>query len=96
MDFPLSPGGLLDPKVAALVAMALTQWAKKYLPDGRYAQLLVLGCTLALEMGAALFTGGDLFSALMAGFWGASLATFGYEALANSFGLLGIGGRADQ
>ena len=79
MEFLLSPDGLLDPKIAAVVAMAFTQWIKQYLSDWRYTQLVVLGCTVALELVAMVVSGrADVFSALMAGFWGASIATFGY------------------
>jgi hypothetical protein len=97
LDFLLSSDGLLDPKIAALVAMAFTQWIKGYLPDWRYTQLVVLGCTMGLEL-AAMALGGrtDVFSALMAGFWGASIATFGYETIANWLGVLGLGQRTGK
>lgn len=97
MDFVLSPEGLLDPKVAAVLAMALTQWAKEYLRDWRYTQLLVLGITLGVEFLATAILGEwDLFGAAMAAFWGASLATFGYEAASNWLGMAGIGRRAQE
>lgn len=97
MDFVLSPEGLLDPKVAAVLAMALTQWAKQYLRDWRYTQLLVLGITLGVEFLATAISGqGDFFGAALAAFWGASLATFGYEAVSNWLGVAGIGQRAQK
>ena len=95
MEFLLSPDGLLDPKIAAVVAMAFTQWIKQYLSDWRYTQLVVLGCTVALELVAMVVSGrADVFSALMAGFWGASIATFGYETIVNWLAILGLGKRA--
>jgi len=95
MELLFSPEGILDPKVAAVIAIAFTQWAKKYLGDWRYTQLLVLGCTVVVELAVTFGLGsGDLPRALWAAFWGASIATFGYEAVSNWLGLAGIGSRA--
>ena len=82
--FPLDPGGLLDPVAAAALAGLLAQWLKAYLPDWRYTNLLVLGLAVAVELAAAAVSGtGNWWSALWAGFLGASIATFGYETVRN-------------
>jgi hypothetical protein len=52
--------------------------------------LIVLGITALLEVVAAAITGADYWGALAAAFWGATLATFGYEAVKNAAELLGL------
>jgi len=93
MDALLTPEGFLDPRAAGLAAIFLTQWLKIYLPDRNWSQLLVLGITALLEVIAAALTGADYWGALAAAFWGATLATFGYEAVKNAAELLGLNGK---
>ena len=90
MDTLLTPEGFLDPRAAGLAAIFITQWLKIYLPDKNWAQLIVLGITALLEVLAAALTGADYWGALAAAFWGATLATFGYEAVKNAAELLGL------
>lgn len=96
MDALLTPEGFLDPRAAGLAAIFLTQWLKMYLPDKHWSQLLVLGITAALEVVAATLTGANYWGALAAAFWGATLATFGYEAVKNAAELLGLNGAEDE
>jgi hypothetical protein len=93
-SFPLDPSGLLDPTAAALLAGLLAQWLKAYLPNWRYTNLLVLALAVAAELAAAALTGQNWWSAGWAGFLGASVATFGYEAIQNLSGAAGLGARA--
>lgn len=98
MDFlnlPLMPEGFLDVRVAAMICVLATQWLKRYLPDWRYTNLLALAVTVGIELLAAGLAGESAwFAAAWAGIVGASLATFGYEALANLAGRAGVGPRA--
>lgn len=96
MDALLTPEGFLDPRAAGLAAIFLTQWLKMYLPDKHWSQLVVLGITAALEVVAATLTGANYWGALAAAFWGATLATFGYEAVKNAAELLGLNGAEDE
>ncbi len=92
---PLDPGGLLNPLAAAAMAGLLAQWFKAYLPDWRYTNVLVLVLAVAIELCAAWLAGTRAWwSAVWIGFIGASIATFGYEAVMNLFGLAGAGPRA--
>jgi len=96
LEMPLMAEGFLDVRVAAAVCVLATQWLKRYLPDWRYTNLLALGVTVAVELLAAGLGGsGEWFAAAWAGVLGASLATFGYEALANLAGRAGIGPRGE-
>jgi hypothetical protein len=91
---PLDPGGLLNPLAAAAMAGLLAQWLKAYLPDWRYTNVLVLVLAVAVELCAAWLAGTHAWwSAVWIGFVGASIATFGYEAVMNLFGLAGAGPR---
>lgn len=98
-QFPITPGLVYTVAGAAAVCVLLTQWLKHYLADWRYTNLLALGITLAVvEIAAALFVEGAtlaerLYNGFLLALAGASLATFGYEALANLFGKAGIGPR---
>jgi hypothetical protein len=93
---PLDPGGLLNPLMAAALAGLLAQWLKAYLPDWRFTNLLVLALAIAVEVCAAWLAGTQAWwSAAWLGFLGASIATFGYEAVLNLFGLAGAGPRAN-
>ncbi len=94
--FPLDPGGLLNPVAAAALAGLLAQWLKLYLPDWRYTNLLVLTLAVAAEVVATWLSGAhDWWGAAWVGFLGASLATFGYEAVNNLLGLAGVGVRSE-
>jgi hypothetical protein len=96
MNALLTPEGFLDPRAAGLAAIFLTQWLKLYLPDKHWSQLMVLGITAALEIIAAALSGANYWGALAAAFWGATLATFGYEAVKNAADLLGLNGKEAQ
>lgn len=95
--FAFSGDMLLTVAGAALACVVLTQWAKHYLPDWRYTNLLALALTVALcETAVALYTSravSDFFDGLLWALLGASLATFGYEAITNLLGIAGIGPR---
>jgi hypothetical protein len=95
--FPLDPGGLLNPVAAAALAALLAQWLKMYLPEWRLTNLLVLALAIACQLAATWVAGShDWWGAVWAGFLGASIATFGYEAVMNLLGLARAGTRASQ
>lgn len=97
LELPLLAEGFLDVRVAAIVCVLATQWLKGYLGDWRYTNLLALGITVGVELLAAGLAGeGAWFAAAWAGVVGASLATFGYEALTNMAGRAGVGPRAGR
>lgn len=99
MDYPITVAAFLTVAGVALFGSALAQWFKMYLPDWKWTQLLVLAlCILAAGLAgfinAAWHPGADaVFNAVQVGFWGAVLATFGYEMVQNWRGLIGGGPR---
>jgi len=97
MNLPLDPAGFLDIRVAGFVAIIASQWLKKYLPDWRFTSLLALGVTVIVQIiTVALAGSGAWFQGAWAGVLGASLATFGYEALMNLAGVAGVGPRSEE
>ena len=101
MEYPVTVEALLTVLGVALFGSAVTQWLKKYLSDWRWTQLVVLGTCEVASIAAGWIsaeghmTYNQLMNSLMTGFWGATLATFGYEAVQNWRGLLGQGPRQD-
>jgi len=97
--FTMTYQDLLTVAGAAALCIMLTQWVKAYLHDWRWTNLLALGLTIALVLAAAAVDGSvnieEAFAALLTALIGASLATFGYEAILNLLGLAGIGPRKD-
>ena len=100
MEYPITVAAFLTVAGVALFGSAAAQWLKHYLPDWKWTQLLVLALCIALAglagfIEAAWHRSADaIFNAVFVGFWGASLCTFGYEAVQNWRGLLGGGPRA--
>lgn len=91
-----NPDGFLTTPMAALVTIIATQWLKRYLPDWKFTQLLALGIAVGTQMVAvALSHSGAWFEAAGVGALGATLATFGYEAIVNALAFAGIGPRAE-
>jgi len=91
---------------AVAICTLLTQWLKKYLPDWRWTSLVALGSTivvveaagaliLAAMAATALMILRQLFIGLLLGFAGATIETFGYEAITNALGLAGLGSRSN-
>lgn len=102
VEFPISVEMMLTVLGTATLAEILTLWLKAYLKDWRYTTLLVLGLA---EVGAILAQcimfawqpdAEALFVAALIGFFGASLAVFGYEGISNALGIVGIGKRSDR
>lgn len=101
IEFAISADALLTVTGAATFAVILTLWTKHYLSDWRYTPLLVLGITEAVTMLAQVIvslgriTGEGMLAAALMGFIGATLAVYGYEAVANALGLAGVGPRSE-
>lgn len=99
MEYPVTVEALLTVGGVALFGSAVTQWLKHYLKEWRYIQLLVLVICIIASIVAGFIdaawhpTDSAFLNALMTGFWGATLATFGYEAVQNWRGLIGAGPR---
>ena len=102
MEYPIDVSAFLTVAGVALFASAVTQWLKSYLADWKWTQLLVLilsmvGAGLAGFIDASWHpTANAVFSAVVVGFWGATVATFGYEAVQNWRGLIGAGPRSED
>ena len=99
MEYPFTVVEFLTVGGVALFGSAVMQWLKLYVEEWRWTQVIVF----LLCEGAALVTGcikdnwmptsETFYEAARIGFWGATLATFGYEAIQNWRGLLGAGPR---
>ncbi len=82
-----------------MFAALVGQWLKSYLAEWRYTTLLVLGLALLAAVIAQCIATGwrpdseAIFVAVLIGFFGASLATFGYETILNLLGKAGVGPR---
>ena len=100
MEYPITVAAFLTVAGVALFGSALAQYVKQYLPDWKWTSLLVLVlCIVAAGLAgfieAAWRPGADaIFNAVFVGFWGAVLATYGYEVVQNLRGLIGGGPRA--
>ena len=100
IDFPITGEALLTVLGSAAFAAVISMWFKHYLPDWRWTNLFVLGISEMFAVAARLIVGGPvtwpgILGAVLVGIAGASLATFGYEAVTNWLGLAGIGKRSD-
>ena len=88
-------GGLFLAAVAGL-------WLKHYLSDWRYTPIFVLGLTFVLVEAANWLYYAAAFTwqqAGLAAFWAlfaSTLETWGYEAVVNVLGTMGVGKRSDQ
>lgn len=100
IDFPIAAEALLTVVGSALFAGLVTQWLKQYIAGWRYLQLVVLALALLFSLAAQAIVSQGLtwagaMAALLIGFAGASLATFGYEGIVNIRGALGKGPRSE-
>ena len=94
--YPTTTALFLKVAGIALFAGAVTTWLRKFLPDWRLTPVLVLVVSIATSAAAAgIQYAGDVtwsrfFSACANGFWGATLATFGYEGIANILSFINV------
>jgi len=99
IEFPISVQAILTVGGVAVFATLVAQWLKSYLPDWRYTTLLVLGLALVAAVVAQCIASGwkptseGLFVAILIGFFGATLAVYGYESVLNLLGKAGVGPR---
>jgi hypothetical protein len=102
IEFPITSEALLTLFGAVIVAIIAGLWLKRYLPDWRYTPLVVLACTELVLLLVLFATTGwrpgseQLVSVALMALFGASLETFGYEAVVNALGLAGFGHRSDM
>jgi len=102
IEFPITLGALATVVGIAFLGAILGLWFKRFLPDWRWTPLFVLALCLLAALAARIVAAGwppsaeGLLVALLVGFFGASLAVFGYEAIANALGTLGAGPRSEE
>jgi len=102
IEFPVTSEALLTLFGGVIVAIIAGLWLKRYLPDWRYTPLVVLACTELVLLLVLFATTGwrpgseQLVSVALMALFGASLETFGYEAVVNALGLAGFGHRSDM
>jgi hypothetical protein len=100
IEFPIDVGALLTIAGAAVFASVVGQWLKSYLSEWRYTNLLVLALAEIAAVTAQFIAAAwhpsaqAVYAAVLIGLFGATLATFGYETVANLLGKAGIGKRA--
>lgn len=101
VEYPVAIDTFLTVVGVAVFASLLMQWAKQGLGDWRWNQFLVLLLSMILAALAAMIKHAwhpdptAMWEALMTGFFGASVATFGYESTMNIRGAMGRGSRSD-
>jgi len=101
IEFPITPESGLTILGAATIASLSGLWLKQFLGDWRYTPLLILGLAEIVANGAQLIvtmgqpSAAAMYTAAMLGFFGATLAVFGYEVVTNALGLIGVGKRSD-
>ena len=101
IEFPVTVGAILTVGGAAIFAALVAQWLKSYLADWRYTTLLVLAIALVVAVMAQCIATGwrpnseAIFVAVLIGFFGATLAVYGYETVLNLLGKAGVGPRKD-
>ena len=101
IPFPLDPNALLTVLGMALLSGLVSQWLKAYLPDWRWTNVMVLVVAEVLAVITQLVytnfhpTAVAIWSACLVAFFGASVATFGYETIINLLGTMGVGRRSD-
>lgn len=102
IPFPLDPTALLTVLGMALLSGLVSQWLKAYLPDWRWTNVMVLVVAEVLAVITQLVytnfhpTAVAMWSACLVAFFGASVATFGYETIINLLGTMGVGRRSDD
>lgn len=91
IGIPVDVGAYVGSVLAvALFAMLLTEWLKKFVASDLLVNVLTLVLALALSFVATgiqsqwNFFGPELFTAFMVGFFGATVAVFGYEVFKNA------------
>lgn len=101
IEFPITAAAMLTIAGVAIFASLVGTWLKGYLGDWRWTNLLVLAVAIIAAIcaqcvvGACWPPGEALFTAILIGFFGASLATYGHETIQNLLGMIGVGRRSD-
>ena len=95
-EFPVNAGDYLANVFAvALFGSLLTQWFKRYISVDLIVNLLTLSLCWTVSFVAALVltqgrpSGMELFTSAMTGFFGATVAVFGFESIKNAYDLIG-------
>lgn len=94
IEFPTGPEAFLSVLGVAIFGSLVTQWLKRYVALDLVVNVVTLVlCELAAIMGTLILAqwrpaAYDLFSAVMLGFVGATLAVFGYEVVKNAVDLI--------
>jgi len=94
IEFPVGPEAFLSVLGVAIFGSLVTQWLKRYVKPDLVVNLATLAlCEIAAIVGALILAqwkpaAYDLFSAVMLGFVGSTLAVFGYEVVKNAVDLV--------
>lgn len=89
MDYPITIEALLTVAGIALFGGLVTQWLKKYIALDILVNALCLALCLAVALVAQAIQAAwqpsaeQALTAVLIGFFGASVATFGFETLSN-------------
>lgn len=100
-QYPRNAAMLFTSAGVIVFAVLVTQWLKAYLKDWRFTGLLCLGIAVVAEFVAGYIVNKRMSLeiaavAILLGFLGASVATFGYETVVNLLGKAGVGPRSDN
>ena len=102
IDWPITPGAFLSVFGVAFFSSLLLLWVKQWVKEARIYNVIGLGVSegLAFLVQFALAQGRpdaiQLISAALIGFFGTTLACWGYETITNLVGLIGFGKRSDK
>ena len=102
VEYPVVIDTFLTVVGVGVFAGVFMQWLKQGLGDWRWNQFLALLLSMVLAALAAFIKHAwkpdatAIWEALMTGFFGASVATFGYESIVNVRGVLGKGSRSNE
>ena len=102
MNIPITIEALASFAGGLFLAAVAGLWLKGFLKDWRFTPIMVLAVTVILVEGANWLAYGAEFTARQAGlaaFWAlfaATLETWGYEAVVNVLGRMGVGRRSDK
>ena len=101
INFPVDPAALLTVAGMALLSGLIGEWLKRHIPDWRWTNVVVLVVAevvaIVTQLVATNFKPSALaiWAAMIVAFFGASVATYGYETIFNILGFLGVGKRSN-
>lgn len=101
IDFPIVAEALTTVAGVTTLAVVLAMIVKHYLENKRWIPAIVIGITEVFSVGVRFViahgrpTPEEVLGGILTGLFGAALAVFGYEMVANLLGIAGIGSKSD-